>query len=408
MRILVIAFPFFLASLNAQDAAAPTLRERYEVLVKEYEAESLAWEQRYGGGKLEDPVALLEARYRDWPGWNYASRYLELAEASPEDPAAVDALVWIVRLSLAVGVHDRQLVTPYTRALDLLAKGKTIDDKKLGELCRRALQYPSPWTEQFLRTLLEHSTNRDLRGMACLGLADLLTTRRELSVNPWFAKEKMSPFESYLRQRSDALYIGYLISTDRRSASEEAERLFKRAIDEFGDILYDQRMVPGRPNRTIAEVARSEWNEFKTAVGSLAPEIDGEDANGKRFKLSDFRGKVVVLSFTGVSAPQCRDTYSQLRRLLVHYKNQPFAVQSVESAKEREPLIQAIREKTITWSCWWDHGIGGPIATAWSVTSIPTFVILDRDGLIRSRGIQADQLEATVGALLKSGDSMLP
>jgi cytochrome oxidase Cu insertion factor (SCO1/SenC/PrrC family) len=32
-------------------------------------------------------------------------------------------------------------------------------------------------------------------------------------------------------------------------------------------------------------------------VGSPAPGLDGEDFDGKRFKLSDYRGKVVVLTF---------------------------------------------------------------------------------------------------------------
>jgi cytochrome oxidase Cu insertion factor (SCO1/SenC/PrrC family) len=32
-------------------------------------------------------------------------------------------------------------------------------------------------------------------------------------------------------------------------------------------------------------------------VGNLAPEIDGEDADGRSFKLSDYRGKVVLLDF---------------------------------------------------------------------------------------------------------------
>ncbi len=34
-------------------------------------------------------------------------------------------------------------------------------------------------------------------------------------------------------------------------------------------------------------------------VGQVAPEIDAEDLDGKRFKLSDYRGKVVVLDFWG-------------------------------------------------------------------------------------------------------------
>jgi hypothetical protein len=34
-------------------------------------------------------------------------------------------------------------------------------------------------------------------------------------------------------------------------------------------------------------------------VGAVAPEIEGEDLDGHRFKLSDYRGKVVVLDFWG-------------------------------------------------------------------------------------------------------------
>jgi hypothetical protein len=37
----------------------------------------------------------------------------------------------------------------------------------------------------------------------------------------------------------------------------------------------------------------------KLSVGKTAPEIDGEDLDGKKFKLSDYRGKVVVLDFWG-------------------------------------------------------------------------------------------------------------
>jgi cytochrome oxidase Cu insertion factor (SCO1/SenC/PrrC family) len=39
--------------------------------------------------------------------------------------------------------------------------------------------------------------------------------------------------------------------------------------------------------------------ELKTGLkfGNLAPEIEGQDADGKSFKLSDYRGKVVLLDF---------------------------------------------------------------------------------------------------------------
>jgi cytochrome oxidase Cu insertion factor (SCO1/SenC/PrrC family) len=40
-------------------------------------------------------------------------------------------------------------------------------------------------------------------------------------------------------------------------------------------------------------------NQSGPAIGQLAPDIDGEDLEGKRFRLSDYRGQVVVLTFWG-------------------------------------------------------------------------------------------------------------
>ena len=43
---------------------------------------------------------------------------------------------------------------------------------------------------------------------------------------------------------------------------------------------------------------RSElFNIRNLAIGRQAPDIEGEDQDGRRFKLSDYRGKVVFLDF---------------------------------------------------------------------------------------------------------------
>ena len=49
---------------------------------------------------------------------------------------------------------------------------------------------------------------------------------------------------------------------------------------------------------TVAERAKAELFEIRNlSVGKEAPDIEGEDQDGKRFKLSDYRGKVVLLDF---------------------------------------------------------------------------------------------------------------
>ena len=53
------------------------------------------------------------------------------------------------------------------------------------------------------------------------------------------------------------------------------------------------------PNRgTVGESAKAELYEIRhLSVGKEAPEIEGGDQDGKRFKLSDYWGKVVLLYF---------------------------------------------------------------------------------------------------------------
>ena len=61
----------------------------------------------------------------------------------------------------------------------------------------------------------------------------------------------------------------------------------------------------GRPNPNVNPVPKVAPNAGGNAggvgvgIGQVAMEIDGEDIDGQRFKLSDYRGKVVVLDFWG-------------------------------------------------------------------------------------------------------------
>jgi hypothetical protein len=63
-------------------------------------------------------------------------------------------------------------------------------------------------------------------------------------------------------------------------------------------------------------------------------------------------------------------------------------------------LSDAIRKGEITWRCWWDGGIEGPITSRWGVTSFPNIFVLDRNGVIRFKGLRGDELDRAVANLL--------
>jgi hypothetical protein len=212
----------------------------------------------------------------------YARRALKLVEDHPQDSAVLDALVFVLRLASEPGLTEVR-----ARALQSLL-GNHLQDDKVGKVVPWLAYLPGAGTEEALRTILEKCKHREAREQACFTLARVLRDRAEhaglLRRQPELART--------LEQRWGAELVLRLKDTDPDRTAKEAEGLFERVAREFGD-------MPGYP-RTLGESARGALFALRhLAVGKVAPDIEGEDLGGKRFKLSDYRGKVVVLTFWG-------------------------------------------------------------------------------------------------------------
>ncbi len=141
------------------------------------------------------------------------------------------------------------------------------------------------------------------------------------------------------------------------------------------------------------------------AVGSVAPDIVGHDLDGVEFRLSDYRGKVVVLEFSGDWCGICRSEYPYERLMLDLYKNNwPFAILSVNSDSDPALAKQAKAAQGLTYRSWWDgrstESSAGPIAAAWHVTGWPTLYVLDGDGVIRFVNLRQEDLLKAVRQLV--------
>jgi peroxiredoxin len=118
-------------------------------------------------------------------------------------------------------------------------------------------------------------------------------------------------------------------------------------------------------------------------LGRPAPEIIGEDIEGSSFKLSDYKGKVVVLLFWGDWCGPSRAMYAHARSLVQTMERKPFALLGITSDNDREKLKQRIKDENVNWRSWWDGGgIHGPIANKFNVPGWPTVYILDHHGII--------------------------
>jgi hypothetical protein len=280
--ILVAVLACLAAAAQGRGEGKPaTPAEQYKALLKEYQAAS-------GGGVLTDEERMKFVGRVFKQRYELALKFLELAEKHPQDPIAVDALiqaVWQVNTTpWPVEVVGTDGAAP--RALALLRRDHVRSDK-LAPLCQRVSFGFGKEYETFLRAVLEMNPHKPVRGMACLGLAHFLANRSQrlelIGEQPELARE----FEGLFGKE----YLQELRRQDHAKAGKEAEALFERAAETYGDVK-----VPG--GGTVGEKARAELFEVRhLRVGREAPDIEGEDQHGKRFKLSDYRGKVVLLDF---------------------------------------------------------------------------------------------------------------
>jgi len=171
---------------------------------------------------------------------------------------------------------------------------------------------------------------------------------------------------------------------------------------------YADCPVDGPPKSTLGVKADPELYELRhLALGMVAPEIEGEDIDGKTRKLSDYRGRIVVLSFWASWCGPCLQMIRHERTLAERLAGKPFALVGVNSDVDRAEAKRALEREQISWRSFWDvtNGNDGPISTAFNIKGWPTVYVLDPKGVIRLKfvgfGSSNQLLNGTVEHLLR-------
>lgn len=142
----------------------------------------------------------------------------------------------------------------------------------------------------------------------------------------------------------------------------------------------------------------------KYSEGMQAPDISMPDPSGKNRKLSDLKGKVVLIDFWASWCGPCRRENPNVVRTYEKYKNKGFEIFSVSLDSDAGKWQQAIQQDGLVWESHvsdlkgWQNGA----AKAYGVSSIPHTILLDQDGKIIATHLRGGQLEAKLAEVLGS------
>jgi len=212
--------------------------------------------------------------------------------------------------------------------------------------------------------------------------------------------------------------------TDKKLRESEEEIRQALAVDsstaiahyDLGFVLLKQERDPegiaelntyisllGVDPSAVTEARRYIANPIR-ARAPFAPDFSFTTLEHQGLSNASLRGKVVLMDFWGTWCPPCRESVPILRDLNKKYSSKPFQLVGVSSDDDEDVWKTFVSAQHMDWSEYID--LSGDVLEAFKIESFPTYVVLDKDSVIRFRqsGLGPDtrmELEEAIGKALK-------
>jgi len=130
------------------------------------------------------------------------------------------------------------------------------------------------------------------------------------------------------------------------------------------------------------------------AVGSVMPDFEQADTSSKPVKLSDFRGKYVLVDFWASWCVPCRHDNPRLVKIYKRFSGKGFDILGISLDEKKGDWLQAIHHDGLPWTQVSDlKGFDNAVAKGFFIHAVPTKFLLDPNGVIIARDFNSGQLE---------------
>lgn len=128
-------------------------------------------------------------------------------------------------------------------------------------------------------------------------------------------------------------------------------------------------------------------NDERPEEGHLAPDFALKTLDGKTVRLSDLRGKkVVLINFWATWCPPCRSEMPTMQQIYTEYKGKGFEILAINIERDsKEEILEFMKELRLTFPVLLDSDM--KVTRTYRLIGLPVSMLIDRQGIIRSKTI---------------------
>lgn len=155
-------------------------------------------------------------------------------------------------------------------------------------------------------------------------------------------------------------------------------------------------------NEAVTEFLKRASGLKALQVGQSAPAFTIDGISGKPIKLSDFKGKYVLLDFWASWCMPCRQENPNLVRAYHQYKGKNFTILGISLDKDIAAWKQAIDADKLEWAHASElQDFQGATVRLYQIEAIPSSFLIDPNGKIIAKNLRGEELDAFLDKTLR-------